>query len=213
MQWKVVAETKAVDLMATLLGKRQLAEEALKYLSICRKIPDPEEVATALDVSLAVAKKIVAAAVLSTKFVFGTLRLPLSDPERVAWLVSDLKAEPVENLVVLTVNAENTFLERHLVATGSATCVCVDYGDVYRYAIEDHATGIIVVYNHTGGHLRFTKDDFEFAKGLAAAGRLLNILFHDCVIISRRGFISMRREFPEIFELSAKMDVMAKLAR
>lgn len=80
-----------------------------------------------LDVSLAVAKKIVAAAVLSTKFVFGTLRLPLSDPERVAWL--------------------------------------------------------------------------------------LNILFHDCVIISRRGFISMRREFPEIFELAAKMDVMAKLAR
>lgn len=107
--------------------------------------------------------KVVAAAVLSTKFVFGTLRLPLSDPERVAWLVSDLKAEPV--------------------------------------------------YNHTGGHLRFTKDDFEFAKGLAAAGRLLNILFHDCVIISRRGFISMRREFPEIFELAAKMDVMAKLAR
>ena len=85
MQWKVVAETKAVDLMATILGKRQLAEEALKYLSICRKIPDPEEVATALDVSLAVAKKIVAAAVLSTKFVFGTLRLPLSDPERGAY--------------------------------------------------------------------------------------------------------------------------------
>lgn len=106
--------------------------------------------------------KVVAAAVLSTKFVFGTLRLPLSDPERVAWLVSDLKAESV--------------------------------------------------YNHTGGHLRFTKDDFEFAKGLAAAGRLLNILFHDCVIISRRGFISMRREFPEIFEQAAKMDVVAKYA-
>lgn len=163
MQWKVVAETKPVDLMATLLGKRPLAEEALKYLAICRKIPDPEEVATALDVSLAVAKKIVAAAVMSTKFVFGTLRLPLSDPERVAWLVSDLKAEPVEN--------------------------------------------------HTGGHLRFTKDDFEFAKGLAAAGRLLNIRFLDTVLITRRGFASMRRKFPEIFELAAKMDVIAKLAR
>lgn len=162
MQWKVVAETKAVDLMATILGKRRLAEEALKYLGICREIPDPEDVAYALDVSLAAAKKIVAAAVLSTKFVFGTGRLPISDPERVAWLLGDLKAEPV--------------------------------------------------YNHPGGHLRFTKDDFEFAKGLAAAGRLLNILFHDCVIISRRGFISMRREFPEIFELAAKMDIMTKSA-
>ena len=212
MQWKVVAETKPVDLMANILGKRRLAEEALKYLSICREIPDPEDVACALDVSLAVAKKIVAAAVLSTKFVFGTGRLPISDPERVAWLLSDLKAEPVENLVALTVNAENTFLERHLVATGSATCVCVDYGDVYRCAIEDHATGIIVAYNHPGGHLRFTKDDFEFAKGLAVTGRLLNIRFLDTVLITRRGFASMRRKFPEIFELAAKMDIMTKLA-
>ena len=47
---------------------------------------------------------------------------------------------------------------------------------------------------------------------VAAAGRLLNILVHDCVIISRRGFISMRRKFPEIFELAAKMDIMTKLA-
>ncbi|MBO4436385.1 MAG: hypothetical protein J5791_05825 [Fibrobacter sp.] len=162
MQWKVVAETKPVDLMATILGKRPLAEEALKYLGICREIPDPEDVVIALDVSLAVAKKIVAAAVLSTKFVFGTGRLPISDPERVAWLLSDLKAEPVEN--------------------------------------------------HPGGHLRFTKDDFEFAKGLAVTGRLLNIRFLDSVLITRRGFASMRRKFPEIFDLAAKMDIMTKLA-
>ena len=212
MRWNVVAKTELVDLMATILGKKQLAEEALKYLSICRKIPDPEEVATVLDVSPAVARKIVAAAVLSTKFVFGTLRLPLSDPARVTWLLSDLKAEPIENLVVLTVNAENTFLERHLVATGSATCLSVDYGDVYRCAIEDHATGIFVAHNHPSGHLCFSAKDIDFSRGLAAAGRLLNIRFHDNVVISRRGYISMRCEYPEIFKQAAKMDVMAKLA-
>ena len=211
MRWKVVAEAEPVDLMATVLGKRQLAEEALKYLAICRKIPEPEDVVSALDVPLAMAKKIVAAAVLSTKFMFGTLPLPLSDPARVAWLLSDLKDEPVENLVVLTVNAENTFLARHLVATGSSTCVCVDYGDVYRCAIEDHATGIIVAHNHPSGQLRFSENDFNFSKGLAAAGRLLNIRFLDSVVISRRGFTSMHREYPEIFEQAAKMDIMAKL--
>ena len=99
---------------------------------------------------------------MSTKFVFGTGHLPISDPERVVWLLSDLKAEPV--------------------------------------------------YNHPGGHLRFTKDDFEFAKGLAVTGRLLNIRFLDSVLITRRGFTSMRRKFPEIFELAAKMDIMTKLA-
>ena len=34
MHWKAVAETEPVDLMATILGKRQLAEEALKYPEI-----------------------------------------------------------------------------------------------------------------------------------------------------------------------------------
>ena len=212
MRWKVVAETELVDLMTTILGKRKLAEEALKYLAICRDIPEPEEVVSALDVPLATAKKIVAASVLSTKFMFGTLTLSLSNPERVSWLLSDLKDKPIEHLVVLTVNAENTLIRRHLVATGSAGGVCVDYGDVYRCAIEDHATGIVVVHNHPSGHLRFSKPDFNFSKGLAAAGRLLNIRFLDSMVISRRGFASMRREYPEIFEQAAKMDIMAKLA-
>ena len=43
-------------------------------------------------------------------------------------------------------------------------------------------------------------------------GRLLNIRFLDSVLITRRGFTSMRRKFPEIFELAAKMDIMTKLA-
>ena len=47
---------------------------------------------------------------------------------------------------------------------------------------------------------------------VAVAGRLLNIRFLDSMVVSRRGFASMRRDHPEIFVQAAKMDVMAKLA-
>lgn len=188
-----------IDLMAIILDKYQLAEDAVKYLARCRDIPEPEDVVSALMVPMDVARKIVAAARMSTKFVFGTQALPLSNPDVVAWYLSDLKDKAIEHLVVLTVNSENALIRRHLVATGSAGGVCVNYGEVYRCAIEDHATGVIVAHNHPSGSLEFSEKDYNFSKGLAAAGDLLNIRFLDSMVVSRQGFTSMRRVHPRIF--------------
>ena len=194
-----MANNDTITLMATILGNRRVAEIAVGYLAKCREIPTPEAVASDLKVPMVTAKKIVAAASMSTKFVFGTMMLPLGNPEIVAWHLSDLKDKSVENLVVLTVTSENTLIKRHLVATGSAGGVCVNYGDVYRYAIEDHATGVIVAHNHPSGSLEFSGKDLTFTKGLFDAGKLLGFRLLDSVVISRQGFTSMRRVHPDIF--------------
>lgn len=76
----------------------------------------------------------------------------------------------------------------------------------------DDAKYEIVAHNHPSGNLKFSENDYLFSEGLAETGRLLNIRFLDSMVISRRGFVSMRREYPEIFEQTAKMDIMAKLA-
>lgn len=195
-----MANSETITLMATLLGNRRVAESAVSYLATCREIPEPEAIAAALKVPMLTARKIAAAAGMSTKFVFGTMMLPLSNPDIVAWKLSDLKDKNVENLVVLTVTSENTLIGRHLVATGSAGGVCVNYGDVYRYAIEDQATGIIVAHNHPSGSLEFSGKDAAFTKGLFDAGKLLNIRLLDSLVVSRQGYSSMRRIHPEIFE-------------
>ena len=195
----VDAREEIIDLMAVILDKYQIAWRAVDYLARSRVIPEPEDVASALDVPMSTARKIVAAATMSTKFVFGTLSLSLSNPATVAWSLSDLKDKEVENLVVLTVNSENVLIKRHLVATGSANGVGVNYGEVYRYAIQDHATGIIVAHNHPSGSLEFSKNDLSFSRGLAEAGRLLSRRFLDSVVISRQGFASMSRQYPQIF--------------
>lgn len=194
-----MAISETITLMATLLGNRRVAESAVSYLATCRTIPQPEEIASALKVPMVTARKIAAAAGMSTKFVFGTMMMPLSNPEIVAWRLSDLKDKTVENLVVLTVTSENTLIGRHLVATGSAGGVCVNYGDVYRYAIEDQATGVIVAHNHPSGSLEFSAKDASFTKGLIEAGKLLNIRLLDSIVVSRQGFTSMRRVHPELF--------------
>ena len=212
MYGMVDAREEIIDLMAVILDKYQIAWRAVDYLARSRVIPEPEEVASALDVPMSTARKIVAAATMSTKFVFGTLSLSLSYPETVAWSLSDLKDKDVENLVVLTVNSENVLIKRHLVATGSAGGVCVNYGDVFRCAIEDHATGVIVAHNHPSGSLEFSKQDYLFSEGLADAGRLLNIRFLDSMVISRQGVVSMLHLAPEIFARPAKERARAKIA-
>lgn len=194
-----MATSETITLMATLLGNRRVAESAVSYLATCRAIPEPEQIAAALKVPMLTARKIAAAAGMSTKFVFGTMMMPVSNPDIVAWRLSDLKDKTVENLVVLTVTSENTLIGRHLVATGSAGGVCVNYGEVYRYAIEDQATGIIVAHNHPSGSLEFSGKDASFTKGLIDSGKLLGIRMLDSMVVSRQGFASMRRMHPEIF--------------
>ena len=206
------AKYEIIDLMTVILDKKQTARNAVEYLARCRDIPKPEDVAFVLDVPMSTAMKIVAAARMSTKFVFGTKGVSLTNPELVAAYLSDLKDKAVEHLVALTLNSENALIKRHLIATGSAGSVCVNYGDVFRCAIEDRALGLIVAHNHPSGNLKFSENDYLFSEGLAETGRLLNIRFLDSMVISRRGFVSMRRERPDIFVQTARVGVRAKLA-
>ena len=195
-----MANSDSINLMATLLGNRRVAESAVSYLATCREIPTEETIVKAIGVPMITAKKIVAAAKMSTRFLFGTITMSLSNPDRVAWCLSDLKDASVENLVVLTLTPENTLIKRHLVATGSAGGVCVNYAEVYRYAIEDQATGIIIAHNHPSGSLEFSGKDISFTRGLCEAGKLLGIRMLDSIVVSRQGFTSMRRTNPEMFE-------------
>ena len=205
-----MANSETINLMAKILGKRRLAESAVSYLARCRSIPSEEAVMKALNVSKNTAGKIVAAASMSTQYVFGTQSLPLSNADIVAWYLSDMKVLPVENLVVLTLTSENTLIAKHVVATGSAGGVCVNYGEVYRHAIADQATGIIIAHNHPGGTLEVSDRDLHFTQGLAKTGALLNIRFLDSMVISRQGFVSIRRTNPEAFGIVPKENFTEK---
>lgn len=192
--------TEAINLMSALLGSKRVAECAVAYLARCREMPTEEEVAEAIAVPKATARKVVAAAKMSSTYLLDTLPVSLANPGLVAAFLCDLKDAPVEHLVVLTAGSDNTLIKRHECSTGSANSASVDPATVLRYAIEDRARAIIIVHNHPSGSLRFSKSDYDFTQQIIDGAKLLNLRVLDSILITHRGVNSMRVESQVMFE-------------
>lgn len=200
----------AIPLFATLLGSDEIAVDAVNYLSQCRELPTEDDLVENMKISRCVARrnqklsrsiarKIVAAAKLSGTYLLDSSPTHLSDPRKVAFYLSELKFAPVEHLVVLTIDSDNSLIKRHEFSSGCVGSVQADPVTVFRCAIEDQASGIVFVHNHPSGSPRFSQADYNFANQLIKAGALLGIRILDSVLITRRGFRSMRTENYEMF--------------
>lgn len=193
---------EAVKAMSILLGRKSpksLAECAVAYLARCRELPTVEDIATALNVPISTAEKVIAAAKLSFMFMLDTMPIKVGNPGLVAAYLSDLKNAPTEHIVVLTVASDNTLIKRHECATGSGSRASVDPSAVYKFAMEDNAHSIIVVHNHPSGSPKFSPRDYEFSEQLVGSGKILGIRMLDSIVISNRGVTSMRAEKPDMF--------------
>jgi DNA repair protein RadC len=48
------------------------------------------------------------------------------------------------------------------------------------------------VHNHPSGSLDPSRDDVEFTRTMARAGELMGISLYDHIIVSRRGYVSLK---------------------
>lgn len=72
-------------------------------------------------------------------------------PEDVGRLCKDLEALAQETFHVLCLNSKNKLMNRHLVSVGLADASLVHAREVFRPAIMDNASAVILVHNHPSG--------------------------------------------------------------
>jgi DNA repair protein RadC len=98
--------------------------------------------------------------------------------------------------VMLTV--KNQLIGVETVNIGSLHATVIRASDVFKSALLANAFGIVVCHNHPSGNLDPSKDDIAITKNLVNAGELLGIKVLDHLIISNRGYMSMRdhHKFP-----------------
>jgi DNA repair protein RadC len=119
--------------------------------------------------------------------------LSVDSPEHVANMLSDLRHEVQEHFVVLLLDAKNHLLRRVDVHKGTLNQSLVGTREVFRDAIREGASSIIVAHNHPSGDPTPSREDIEITKSLVAAGRLLDIPVDDHVIIGDRRHTSLRQ--------------------
>ncbi|WP_235296648.1 RadC family protein [Portibacter marinus] len=111
--------------------------------------------------------------------------------EEVKNLFLDLQ---VEEFWVAYLNRGNRILARERISVGGVAGTIVDPKVIFKPAILLLATGVILFHNHPSGNLKPSRNDLMLTNKLIDAGRQLDIVVHDHLIVGNGGYYSFRDE-------------------
>lgn len=121
-------------------------------------------------------------------------RLQITSPEDAArFFQARLSNEQQENLYVMIVDTKHHSFRSVPVYLGNVNSVVIRPAEVFREAIKDNATAIIVAHNHPSGDPDPSPEDIAFTRDLYRLGQQLGIEVLDHIIISRKGYYSLKQ--------------------
>ncbi len=99
-----------------------------------------------------------------------------------------------EECWALFLNRQCRLIGKHQVGSGGNDFTPVDIKQILRMAIECRATSITLVHNHPSGSIRASMPDIQVTHKLRDAAILLDLIVNDHLILTNRGYSSLRDE-------------------
>lgn len=101
-----------------------------------------------------------------------------------------LASLPHEEFWVLYLNRANKIIEKCPISKGGITGTVADIRLIFKRALENYATSLILAHNHPSGNLTPSQEDIKLTHKIQDAGRMLDILLIDHIIVSENGYHS-----------------------
>jgi len=101
---------------------------------------------------------------------------------------------PHEEFWVLYLNNSNKVVYKSQLSKGGITGTVVDVRLIFKIALEQNATSIILTHNHPSGKLLASDADKEVTKKLKLAGEQLDVKVLDHIIITEKEYLSFQDE-------------------
>ena len=99
-----------------------------------------------------------------------------------------LKDKKEEHFYVLLLNNQNNIIGEHLVSKGILDSALLHPREVFKPAIRNSASKIILVHNHPSGNPEPSGEDLDITEKLTSAGEELGIKVLDSVIVGGERF-------------------------
>ncbi len=106
----------------------------------------------------------------------------------------DLLDLPHEEFWVLLLNRANRVIRKKQISQGGVAGTVADPKIIFKLAIEELASGIIVAHNHPSGNLAASQADIQLTQRLKEAGKLLEIQVLDHLILAGHKYFSFADE-------------------
>ena len=129
---------------------------------------------------------------LREEFLDYETRPIVSTPEKVYSLLKPLFLQDREVFFLLSLNTKNGVIAIRTISIGSLSANIVHPRQVFKAAILDSASHIIVAHNHPSGDPTPSKEDIELTKRLNEVSNLLSITLLDHVIIGEGRHYSLK---------------------
>jgi DNA repair protein RadC len=101
---------------------------------------------------------------------------------------------PHEEFWVLYLNNSNKVIYKTQISKGGITGTVVDTRIIYKTALEHNAISIILTHNHPSGTLQASDADKQITGKLKEAGKHLDILVLDHIIVTEKSYFSFADE-------------------
>jgi len=99
-----------------------------------------------------------------------------------------------EEFWVLLFNRANRLIKKKRISEGGVSGTVADPKIIYKLALEELASGIIVVHNHPSGNLTASQSDIKLTTKLKEAGQVLEIQLLDHLIVAGQKYFSFADE-------------------
>jgi len=107
---------------------------------------------------------------------------------------ADLLDLSSEEFWILLLSRANNVIHKQRVSTGGISGTIADPKIIFKYALENSASSIILIHNHPSGNLNPSEADKQLTIKMKEAGRLLEIAVLDHLIFTDSSFFSFADE-------------------
>ncbi len=100
----------------------------------------------------------------------------------------------MEEFWILMLNRANEVIKTAQISIGGIAGTIADNRMIFKLAIENLSSSIILVHNHPSGQLTPSRADLDLTKQIANAGKIMDIPVLDHLIFTDNGFYSFQDE-------------------
>lgn len=102
--------------------------------------------------------------------------------------------QPVEQFWILSLNRNNRIINSQMISHGGVSGTVADPKVIFKLALEDLASGIILIHNHPSGNLKPSHADKQLTEKMVSSGKLLEIPVLDHLIFTDQDYFSFADE-------------------
>ncbi len=101
---------------------------------------------------------------------------------------------PHEEFWLIMLNRANFVIKKEQISRGGVAGTVVDTRIVFKTAVDNYASSIIVCHNHPSGNLKPSEADIKITKSIKEAGKIMEIPLLDHLIVTENNYYSFGDE-------------------